>query len=458
MPTRDDAAEDPTEMLRARFREREAELPTGRWARMWRTGRSAAGVAGAVLGGKLRGRGDGLASAEVQAIATLTARLGELKGIAMKGGQLLGYLDPTLPAELRELLSVLQTQSPASPWVTIEETLLDAFGPDAWTLLAAITPTPVAVASIGQVHHGTLPDGQQIAVKVRHPGIAEALRSDFSNATIGAAFARLMPGGSSVRGMMDEARTAMLEECDLSLEASRQRSFGGWFADHPTLIIPPTLDAWCAPAVLTTHWHPGRTLDAFLAGSPSQAARDRVGEALFELFVGALYRHHTFHADPHPGNLAITEDGHVVIYDFGCVRQFAPATVDALAALLAAVREDDADAIEAALIAIGGTPPHTTAGRAHLRTLLRGFFAPLLVAGPHAIDPGGALEASALVRDKRALIGLALPGSLLFLLRLRFGLYAVLARLGAVVDWSALESQWAARTGASTRASPGRGG
>lgn len=78
-----------------------------------------------------------------------------------------------------------------------------------------------------------------------------------------------------------------------------------------------------------------------------------------------------------------------------------------------------------------------------LRTLLRGFFAPLLEHGAHSMHPGPGLEAQQLLRDKRFLARLSLPGRFLFLFRLRFGLYAVLARLGAIVDWGVLESLWA---------------
>lgn len=436
--------DDPARALRDRFRDEEADVPTGRWSRLWRTGRSAAGMASAVLGGKLRGRGDGLAAADLDHVATLATRLGGLKGVAMKIGQMLGYIDPTLPPELRGMLSVLQTQAPATPWAAIVDTLHDAFGDDAWTLLAGLDRTPIAVASIGQVHHGVLPDGTEIAVKIRHPGIADALRADFSNAATGAVFARMFAGGGAVREAIDEARTAMLEECDLSIEAAHQRQFRAWYADHPTIEIPEVLDAWCAPAVLTTRWTAGRSLDAFLASAPTQDTRDRVGAALFELFVGTLYRHGAFHADPHPGNLAFLDDGRVAVYDFGCVRRFEPAVIAALASLVRAVQADDPDAIDAALTSLGGTPPRKPAARARVHALVRGFFAPLRATGAHAIEPGGALAGPAMFADKRALLGLALPGSLLFLLRLRFGLYAVLARIGAVVDWAALEARWAA--------------
>ena len=437
--------DDRIERERARLLDTAIAVPTSRLSRLWRTGRTAGALAAATLGSRLRGRPGGLAAAEVEDIARMVARLGELKGVAMKVGQILGYVDPTLPPELRGLLSLLQTAAPASPKETIEATLREAFGERADVLLAGLTKEPFAVASIGQVHRARV-DGVDVAVKIRHPGIEQALRSDFAAASIGPAFARVLaPGsGDSVRQSIDEARTAMLEECDFALEARRQSMFGAWFAGHPVIRIPEVQEAWCAPSVLTTRWAPGLSLDALLATNPPQSERNRLGIALFELYISTLYRRGAFHADPHPGNYAFGRDGSLIVYDFGCVRAFDPATVRTFARLVAAVRSDDMDAISAAFTALGASAPRGEEGRGVLRALLREFFAPLLRPGVQRVEAGSALEGRELMRDKKALMELSLPGKLLFLFRIRFGLYAVLARLGAVADWAALESGWAA--------------
>jgi predicted unusual protein kinase regulating ubiquinone biosynthesis (AarF/ABC1/UbiB family) len=170
--------------------------------------------------------------------------------------------------------------------------------------------------------------------------------------------------------------------------------------------------------------------------------RNELGVALFRFYVGTLYQHGVFHADPHPGNYAFPEQGGLVIYDFGCVRCFERETVAAFARLLAALRSERDDELHAALLALGAHPPE--AELAEMRQLLRGFFAPMLTPGARAIDAGAALAGKELLRDKRRLARLGLPGRFLFLFRLRFGLYAVLARLGAVADWAALEMRWGA--------------
>src|SRR6185295_9527291 len=103
-----------------------------------------------VLGGRLRGRGAGLGAADVESVVRMVTQLGELKGVSMKMGQILSYVDPSLPPELRGLLSLLQTASAASPFPAVEETLRAALGPRAEDLLAQLERAPVAVASIGQ--------------------------------------------------------------------------------------------------------------------------------------------------------------------------------------------------------------------------------------------------------------------------------------------------------------------
>jgi len=438
--------EDLVQLLREQLLGTERPVVRSGLERLWKTGRGAAGLALSVVGGKLRGKGEGLEAADVRAVSQLVSRLGELKGIAMKAGQVLGYIDPTLPPELRGLLSVLQTASPASPFPQVEATLRDAFGARTDVLLAGLERQPVSVASIGQVHRARIPEGTEVAVKVRHPGIVEALQSDFRTASRGSSFASvLLPGASSsIKSFIDEARTTLLEECDFSLERERQATFARLFAGDEVILIPAVEPEWCARAVLTTRWMPGQSFDAFLATNPSQEVRDRMGVALFSFYVGTLYRHGLFHGDPHPGNYAFREDGRVVVYDFGCVRSFDAATLRAFSALVDAVRADEEGRVREAMVALGAQPPGDAEGLAKLRALLRGFFAPLLEQGPRLVHPGAGFEAQEVLRDKLFLAKLSLPGRFLFLFRLRFGLYAVLARLGAVADWGALESAWAA--------------
>lgn len=407
-------------------------VPTSRLGRLFRTGRSALGLATTALGGR-----DG--AVDLAALERLTTRLGELKGVGMKMGQILSFIDPSLPAETRGLLAVLQRQAPASEPEAVRETVASAFGPRAGALLDAMEPRPFAVASIGQVHRAELAGVGPVAVKVRHPGIERALEADFSAARggLGLANTLLLGAASDARGFMEEARAAMLGECDFAQEASFQRAFAAFFADDDTLIVPEVIDAWSSEAVLTTRWEPGADLSTWLATGPDQAQRDRAGAALFRASVGGFHGMGLLHADPHPGNFAF-RDGRVVLYDFGCVRRFSAAQTAAFAGMVRALDQGDRQAL-AATAGQFGFRVKSDERLELLERFARGFFAPLLVHGPTVIAPDEAFEARQVISDKRAMMKLGLPPHLLFLLRLRFGLYAVLSSIGARQDWGALE-------------------
>lgn len=167
---------------------------------------------------------------------------------------------------------------------------------------------------------------------------------------------------------------------------------------------------------------------------------------MFRFYVGTFYRCGFFNNDPHPGNLLFHDDGRVVFLDYGGVRDYAPAIVLGMAELSAAVRDGDERDIERALRSLGARFDGKSAARERAAgvELARAFFAPLLAPGARPIEVGFASALQDLMRHKRALLRLHLPGELLFLVRIRFGAYSVLSRLGARLDWRSLEAEAAA--------------
>jgi predicted unusual protein kinase regulating ubiquinone biosynthesis (AarF/ABC1/UbiB family) len=413
-------SDDPIERLRKRIAVA-AKLPTSALGRVRRTAGAAlkAGV------GRLTGKGD------VEIFEQLAVQLGELKGTAMKVGQILSYLDTELPEEAKRLLAVLQVSSQPTPFDEIAK----AAPPE---LLATMERQPVATASIGQVHRATLPDGTRVAVKVKHPGIEQAIAADFRSAAAGSALPGLvMPGVAEVIG---EARDTLLAECDYAAERKWQERFGALYAGHPSIAVPEVHGAWCSDRVLVTTWCDGLTFENFCA-SASQQARDRAGCALYEFYVGSVYRFGLFNGDPHPGNLLFRDDGSLIVLDYGCVKEFRPQLVRALAALSRAVRADDPRAIRHALVELGAAEPDEKA-YAVTRQLLRGFFGPVLIPGPHRVESGLSLDLREILKDKLAVARMRLPPKLLFLFRIRFGLHSELTRLKSVADWGALEERF----------------
>lgn len=416
-------------------------IPTSVFGRLQKTATAAARLGVGALAGRLRGEEFNFGSVSPEAIARLVESMGELKGVAMKAGQILSYVDGSLPPEARRLLSVLQVMSQPTALALIQRTISEDLGARGRALLARLEPTPVASASIGQVHRALRENGTRVAVKVRHPGIEEAIRADFKTAAIGSFFAHLAVPGANVEGFVVEAEARFLEECDYVLEARRQIRFGEIYAGHVSITIPSIHRDLCGPRVLTSTWHEGAGLEAFLGSAVFAAERVRAARALYEFYVGTLYRHGLFNADPHPGNLLFAPDGRVTILDHGCVREFDRDVVTWLARLSRAVRADDPGDIQTALVAIGMI--HPTRDFDVTRAMLRGFYAPLLEPGRHRVEPDQAISMGQVAKLKKSLLRMRLPGKLMFLFRIRIGLYAVLARIGAKMDWIELEEELA---------------
>jgi Predicted unusual protein kinase len=416
-------------------------IPTSSLGRLQKTASAAARIGIGALAGRLRGEEFNFGSLSPEALTRLVETMGELKGVAMKAGQILSYVDGSLPPEARRLLAVLQVMSQPTAFVHIQRIIVEDLGARGRALLARIEPDAVASASIGQVHRALLEDGTRVAVKIRHPGIEEAIRADFKTAAFGSFFAHLAVPGANVEGFVAEAGARFLEECDYALEARRQIRFGEIFAGHASIAIPAVHRDLCGPRVLTSTWHDGAGLEAFLGSAVYAAERVRAARALYEFYVGTLYRHGLFNADPHPGNLLFAPDGRVTILDHGCVREFDRDVVAWLARLSRAVRADDAQDIQTALVAIGMTNPSRDFDVT--RTILRGFYAPLLEPGRHRVESDQAISMGQVAKLKKSLLRLRLPGKLMFLFRIRIGLYAVLARIGAKMDWIELEEDLA---------------
>lgn len=414
-------------------------IPTSSFGRLQKTARAAARIGAGALPGLLRGDAAARDALAPDAAVKMVEALGELKGVAMKVGQILSYADAGMSPEVRRLLSVLQVMSQPTAWPVIRQIVADDLGTAGRGLLARLAPEPVASASIGQVHRSLLDDGTEVAVKVRHPGIEEAIRADFRTAAVGSLFARLVAPGVNVEELLAEAEARFIEECDYALEARRQARFRELYAGHASITIPVVHPDVSGPRVLTSTWQEGMDLDSFLERAPYQAERVRAARSLYEFYVGTLYRHGLFNADPHPGNVLFAADGGVTILDHGCVREFGATVVRGLMRLSQAVRRDDTTEIQDALAAVGMTAPRVDFDST--RAILRGFYAPALVSGRHAVAPDQAISMRQVARLKSTLFKMRLPGKLLFLFRIRVGLYAVLARMGARLDWGELEDE-----------------
>ena len=431
-----DGDDDESERLRQELKRRllagPARVPTGVLERAGRTAAAAFRLGRAV---RRRRRATDEGSDDVEEMV-------RLKGINMKLGQILSYVDIALPEDLRHALSVLQTHAQAMPGDQVAAILRSELGARADDLLAAFEYVPTAAASIGQVHRARLPDGEPVAVKVQYPGVEKAIRADFKPAAMGAAISAMVYPGANVGDFIAEAKARFVEECDFLHEAAAQQRFGALYDGHPVIAVPRVHDAYCSRRVLTSTWLDGSSFDAFLSARPSQQMRDRIGEALFEFYVGTLFEHCIYNGDPHPGNYLFLEDGRVGMLDYGCTLEFEPAFVAKLTRLTRAVQLDDPELLRRSFAELGMLRGDRQRDVETARGLMRAFYGPMLQDVVQPIDLGEARRMREVVAAKRELMRLRLPGEFLFLFRIRFGLMSVLARLGTRANWYQLERCW----------------
>ena len=283
------------------------------------------GVAGRAVGGwgrRLVG-GDGEEiSAQLMAKSAeqLFAVLGELKGGAMKFGQALSVFEAAIPDEyaapFRESLIKLQTAAPPMPTSHVHRMLAEQFGRGWRARFTEFDETPAAAASIGQVHRGVWHDGRTVAVKVQYPGAGEALRSDLRQLSRMSRVLQPLVPGLEIKPLLAELRDRMEEELDYRDEAANQRAFAAAFADDDKVCVPKVVAS--APKAMVTEWVTGRKLsDVIRTGT--QAERDDAAVLLAELHYSSPPRAGLLHADPHPGNFQLLDDGRLLVLDFGAV-------------------------------------------------------------------------------------------------------------------------------------------
>lgn len=371
--------------------------------------------------------------------------LGTMRGLAAKIGQMASYVDGFVPepqreayeSALRSLRTAAPTSSPAAIRRVVEEDLRAPID----RLFAEWEDEPFASASIGQVHRATLDDGRRVAVKVQHPGIAKAVESDLANAGIFQSLASALgPKNIDPKRVFEEVGQRFREELDYGLEAERQRFFIDLHAGDPHIRIPAVFDDRSGPRVLTTALAEGKTLEeASLADEPTRRA---YAEVLWRfVFKGNLVGG-MFNADPHPGNYLFAEDGTITFLDFGCCQPIEGERREhALDMHRTAIARDEGAFREAA------TRMLQTRGGSFERkatAYTRRCFEPLF-ADRHAITRpyvAGLVNGIREMKDEVfAKDGsfVQLPPGMVFMNRLQFGFYSVLARLDVEVDYARIE-------------------
>jgi predicted unusual protein kinase regulating ubiquinone biosynthesis (AarF/ABC1/UbiB family) len=437
-------------------------LPTGRLARTARVGGLATGQglrwAGMRAANRVRTPERAAAAERERAAALvrqLVEQLGQMRGAAMKVGQMISMVEfDGLPEDQRDdlqrRLAALRDDVPPVRFADLEKLMRQEFGGPLQQVFRDFDERAFAAASIGQVHRATTVDGDDVAVKIQYPGVAEAVDTDMRNATLLLPLVKRLAPGLDANSLAAELRERIGEELDYELEAQNQRRIGRLLRGHPFVRVPRVHTSLSTRRVLVSEYVDGERFEAVRRADESQ--RDRYGEIVFRLYFGLLYRDRIALGDPHPGNYLLCPDGRVCFLDFGLLRDVDASRVAAERAIALAVRDGDAEALKAAL-RTGGYLPASRADAVDadfalglMRMAIRWY----AVRGERRFSPADSRRGSdrerpdpeELAAMKMQLNQFTLPPEAILIRRMHAIVAIVLTQLRAGADWGAIAAEY----------------
>ena len=281
----------------------------------------------------------------------------------IKLGQLLSARPDVLPAELVEELATLQDRVPAFPFAVVQDLLEQELG-ERCAEIIDLESEPLGSASLAQVHRASLRSGRQVVFKVQRPGLERTFRLDLEVMQQVAAAVQRHPRWGRGRdwiGIAQECRRVLLRELDFRLEAEHAARFRQQFLDDPGIRIPAVVWELSTRRVLCLDYVPGIKITDRQALIEAGIVPAAVAEKGAASYLQQLVRFGFFHADPHPGNLAVAADGALIYYDFGMMGQLSSRLRGRLGSMVRAAAGRDAAGLvkelqQAGVIAPGVDP------------------------------------------------------------------------------------------------------
>jgi predicted unusual protein kinase regulating ubiquinone biosynthesis (AarF/ABC1/UbiB family) len=277
----------------------------------------------------------------------------------IKLGQMLSTRPDALPGEYIDVLSELQDRVPPAPWSEIEPLLSAELGGAVEEHFDSFDTDPISGASLGQVYTAEI-DGERVAVKVLRPGIRERVESDLRVLeTLTPVLARGADPAQAytLENLSEEFAATIREEMDYAHEARMLREIGASFADRDDVAIPEVVGSHSTDRVVTMTYLDGVKIDDVAAIDDLGVDRAELVQRLEEVYIQMIVEDGRFHADPHPGNLAVQADGTLVFYDFGMTGRLGPRTREQLMEFYIGLATDDVERVMDAFVAMGALDP-----------------------------------------------------------------------------------------------------
>ena len=423
---------------------RERAVPSSRLSRLSGFGRLAGGVAGGMLAEGARRISQGERPSVDQLLLTpgnmtrLADRLSHMRGAAMKLGQMISMdAGDVLPAELSGILATLRENANFMPTRQLDQVLIEQWGKDWRRQFRRFDPRPIAAASIGQVHKALSKDGEELAIKVQYPGVAESIDADIDNVAGLLKLSRLVPEELDLSPILAAAKEQLHEEADYVREGRQMQFYADLLKGDERFIVPALRADLSTERILAMTFEKGRPIEE-LASEPLELRSD-VFAHLVELVGRELFKFGVMQTDPNFANYRYrTETGQIVLLDFGATRAVSPDVRSSYRKLLEAGLARDHEAVRAEAVAAGFIGPAVV--DRHPETLHRmiGIIVDEMARdapfdfGDRSFVPVLRDEGMAIARDKASWH--VPPAETLFVQRKISGTALLGARLGAVVN------------------------
>jgi predicted unusual protein kinase regulating ubiquinone biosynthesis (AarF/ABC1/UbiB family) len=301
--------------------------------------------------------------ARAEELATDLERMGPT---FIKLGQLLSTRPDLIPPAYADALSRLQDKVEPFPGEDAERIVTEELGVRISKAFQEFERTPLAAASLGQVHRALLRDGRTVAVKVQRPGIREAIVQDLDALEDIVEFMdRHTKGGRKYEParVLEEFRRTLLSELDYRREARNMATLDANLAEFERIIVPRPVEDYSTGRVLTMEYVRGRNISKLSPLARMEADGQALAEELFRAYLKQILVDGFFHADPHPGNVFLTDDGRIALLDLGMVGTLSPDLQQHLLRMVLAISEGRGDEAAQATIEAGETREHFDEGR-----------------------------------------------------------------------------------------------
>ncbi|MDF2155353.1 AarF/ABC1/UbiB kinase family protein [Vibrio sp. CAU 1672] len=373
-----------------------------------------------------------------QNITRLTTQLAQLRGAAMKLGQMLSMdAGDMLQPELAEILARLRSDADPMPAKQLNAVLETALGPDWKMAFLAFNFKPIASASIGQVHQAYSDTGDRLAVKVQYPGIRQSIDSDVDNVGTLLKVVNLIPESIDYKGFLEDAKQQLHDEADYQREAAFARRYHDLLRPYTQFVVPRIYPDSCSASVLAMEFIQGEPIETI--AHRDQQTRDLVMKNLLELLFLELFEFKMVQTDPNFANFLYLKDtGQIGLLDFGATREYSTHFSNGYRQAFKAVIHHDENGLNQALQQIGFfSQAILPEQRQAILDLVKMACEPMLIDDQYDFQASGLA-----VRLRKAGTILSMeqdywhtpPADALFLHRKIAGLYLLAARTGAKVN------------------------